>query len=981
LSIFLFIDNQGAYQDFFAYLNSDPMCKVEGIPQNQLNIASLGRARLEKGYPSAKKLILQGVPKGLATALAPFQRGGVDFVIEKEGRALIADGEYTAGDLLVCIVMDLRFLSSRVALFFFTANVNRHGSRKGKKTRFHILSLPIRIISLTCTLPFYAQTIQGIASMTVYHDEWPVLVLTPSSARYHWEAEFQNWLGAESPINKKQKDSKPATTGMGDDDEKLSQDDSLEDVDESACMELLRDSQIHVMTTSKEAVIPTDSIRVVVCSYGLAPALVENGKIFPGLFKCAIVDESHMLKNISTKRASMLVPVLHATNRCLLLSGTPALSRPAELWPQLKILATERQGWWDDESAFYNNYVRRSSPARRAELHTMLTGTVMIRRLKIDILKSLPNKVREKVVMDISGSALRKEFHQCMVLLREGKGVLGKLARQQNSALTADAMTISEEPSSNAENNFDLEEAQASLTQEMHQRYAEGKNRIQHTLLTTHNQLDDAEKNELVLKLDSELRLELQLWYNEQNEEIQKKKEEVDAQPTRTTVLNHMYTLTAKAKVPMIVDMIKRWLKDPTKGKLCVFAHHLFVLNAIVEQVGLSNAEGSSTKFIRIDGATAPKYRQAQIKMFQNDPSVRIAVLGITAAGVAVTLTAASTVWFTELFWTPALMIQAEDRCHRIGQNARVHCLYFVATGTLDELLWKLLETKFRDLGEFVEGKEKLKLVVDRTYNGVKELCTIFQTAAEVELDDEAGNDEDGELDPEDKDIFEILDFQEDIALLGKQELTMLLPEGDDDEGIVDADAKPAAGNMPSKSPEPVLGRSEEEAIQLSDDEEEKASHGPIASATYTTDEVQLISPTGTFNTDGQVNCRIYKMHFRGPSYGIQLQVFERRLIVSKNFHSDGKPTAGDILVALNGYRLPFITSLKQVLPYLKQAINKPPVELTFAEDPEFATFFEKMTVKENTEPVQTTSQKNAARPMPPSQGNQGDVIDLLDDD
>lgn len=64
-----------------------------GIPANQLQIASLGKARLEKGYPTANKLVSLGVPRGLATALAPFQRGGVDFVIERQGRALIADGK------------------------------------------------------------------------------------------------------------------------------------------------------------------------------------------------------------------------------------------------------------------------------------------------------------------------------------------------------------------------------------------------------------------------------------------------------------------------------------------------------------------------------------------------------------------------------------------------------------------------------------------------------------------------------------------------------------------------------------------------------------------------------------------------------------------------------------------------------------------------------------------------------------------------
>lgn len=38
------------------------------------------------------------------------------------------------------------------------------------------------------------KTIQAIAAATVYIQEWPLLILTPSSARFHWEAELLKWL-------------------------------------------------------------------------------------------------------------------------------------------------------------------------------------------------------------------------------------------------------------------------------------------------------------------------------------------------------------------------------------------------------------------------------------------------------------------------------------------------------------------------------------------------------------------------------------------------------------------------------------------------------------------------------------------------------------------------------------------------------------------------------------------------------------------
>ena len=81
----------GAYHAFVGFLRGQPNTYVEGIPQHQLQIASLEKSRQEKGYPTVGDVIEMGVPAKLANALAPFQRGGVDFVCEKDGRALIAD--------------------------------------------------------------------------------------------------------------------------------------------------------------------------------------------------------------------------------------------------------------------------------------------------------------------------------------------------------------------------------------------------------------------------------------------------------------------------------------------------------------------------------------------------------------------------------------------------------------------------------------------------------------------------------------------------------------------------------------------------------------------------------------------------------------------------------------------------------------------------------------------------------------------------
>lgn len=58
---------------------------------------------------------------------------------------------------------------------------------------------------------------------------------------------------------------------------------------------------------------------------------------------------------------------------------------------------------------------------------------------------------------------------------------------------------------------------------------------------------------------------------------------------------------------------------------------------------------------IRIDGTTPSKVREEQCRVFQNNEDVVVAVLSMTAAGIGVTLTAASVVVFAELHWNPGV--------------------------------------------------------------------------------------------------------------------------------------------------------------------------------------------------------------------------------------------------------------------------------------------------------------------------------------
>ena len=79
-------------------------------------------------------------------------------------------------------------------------------------------------------------------------------------------------------------------------------------------------------------------------------------------------------------------------------------------------------------------------------------------------------------------------------------------------------------------------------------------------------------------------------------------------------------------------------------------------------------------------------------------------MLSLTACSHGITLTAASTIVFAEMFWTPSIMRQAEDRAHRIGQKSSVNVYYLQGENTVDDIIYDMICKKDALLTDTLDG-------------------------------------------------------------------------------------------------------------------------------------------------------------------------------------------------------------------------------------------------------------------------------------
>lgn len=151
----------------------------------------------------------------------------------------------------------------------------------------------------------------------------------------------------------------------------------------------------------------------------------------------------------------------------------------------------------------------------------------------------------------------------------------------------------------------------------------------------------------------------------------------------------------ALAKLPLVVDHCKSLLES--KQKIVVMAHHVAVIEALREALREFGC-------VCIYGGVDEDERRLAVKSFQELDGIRVFVGGIHVAGVGLTLTSADTLVFAESDWQPAIVSQAEDRIHRIGQHNSVLIQHLVVDGSIEANIILSAVRKQQLLDQLLDG-------------------------------------------------------------------------------------------------------------------------------------------------------------------------------------------------------------------------------------------------------------------------------------
>lgn len=291
---------------------------------------------------------------------------------------------------------------------------------------------------LNCDDMGLGKTIQTIG-LSVIHPEWrPVIVVCPATIKYHWQREWRKHAHLRSYIC----DGKLTTKEQDQRDleKKISslREEKKGYLLRRSILAAKRNMRVKGRNNKKK-IREARRFRNIIINYDILeswlPFLIS---LHP---KFVIIDECHYVMNQRAKRTKACRQLARSTHHVVGLSGTPVTGKPAEFFPILNMVrpklfpsfwryafqfcAPKRNRWsgsWDFSGASNLDALRE------------VLKRVMIRRMKRKVLKELPKKSRTIIPVEIDN---RKEYEEAeqnflsWLLKKKGKQAWDRASRAE----------------------------------------------------------------------------------------------------------------------------------------------------------------------------------------------------------------------------------------------------------------------------------------------------------------------------------------------------------------------------------------------------------------------------------------------------------------------------------------------------------------------------------------------------------------------
>eukprot|EP00906_Rhabdomonas_costata_P005720 RCo008508 len=512
----------------------------------------------------------------------------------------------------------------------------------------------------------------------------PFLVVAPLSTLSNWQAELTKWC----PFI-------PSMLYHGSKDERAQMQRSL--------VAQRRGAARSPTTGAGAAGRPTDP-RCLITSYDVAIRDITFLRTIK--WKYLIVDEAHRLKNFECRLIRELKR-LHTGNR-LLLTGTPLQNNLSELWSLLNFILPDIfddlesfRSWFnfdevvsagqEDSNAVHRQIIHSE---QQSQVITKLHGILrpfMLRRLKQDVGLDLPQK--REVVLYCAATPKQWERYEAirnksLAQYLETSGPRGRAPPLRVLNTIMQLRKVCNHPFLFPQ--FDPFLPPSSDTPQCE---AEGDDEVDEPLLTADTAQEEALGSPCGTTSVPGQRLSLH--YDHYNPEHRRAYcEALVAECGKFALLHKM--------LPVLRD---------GGHKVLIFSQMTTLLDLLEDYM-----EISQFTYCRIDGSVYQKERQSRIELFNNDPKVFAFLLSTRAGGLGINLTAADTVIIYDSDWNPQTDLQAQDRCHRIGQTKPV-CVYrLITANTVESYLLRRATRKLRlehlviEKGKFAHRENRQKL-------------------------------------------------------------------------------------------------------------------------------------------------------------------------------------------------------------------------------------------------------------------------------